>query len=97
MTTPRSNDLEDQLSLAGWSDRRGALVHLVGLLSIPVAVLARWPHLGSELARRAVLVPWLFAVLAAAWAVSNELWLARRLVARWRAHAGNSAHDDPVT
>lgn len=96
MAQPTVPGLQQQLALHEWTERRSSFVHLLGLLSVPVAVLARWPTLGSEVGRRAVLVAWLFAALAAAWAISNELWLATKLMARWREHRRARAHDDPV-
>lgn len=96
MAQPTPSGVDQQLALHEWSERRSSLVHLLGLLSVPVAALARWPGLGSEVGRRAVLVAWLFAAVAAAWAGSHELWLATRLMARWRAHRSARAHDDPL-
>jgi hypothetical protein len=85
-----SSRLDVQLSQHDWARRRSTRAHLLALLSIPVAVLARWPALGSELTRRAVLVWWLLGAVAAAWALGQEVWLGWRLMARWR-----DTHDDP--
>ncbi len=59
--------------------QRSRRVHLMGLLSLPLALVAVWPSLWSEIARRAVLTFWAFSALAVVLALLAE-WRVLRAV-----------------
>ena len=71
--------IDAHLALEEARHERSRRVHLTALLSLPLAVLALWPGLFSEIGRRAVLTFWAFSVLAAGWALLTEWRLARAL------------------
>lgn len=68
---------------------RSRRVHLTALLSLPVAVLAFWPSLFSEVGRRAALTCWVLSACGALAAVWEEWRLAREV--RGRSSGGTAA------
>jgi hypothetical protein len=70
--------IDVHLALDEARQERTRRVHLMALLSGPLAVLALWPELFSEIGRRAVLTFWAFSALAAGWALLTEWRLGRR-------------------
>lgn len=70
--------LSAHLALDEARQERARRVHLMALLSLPLAVLQQWPELFSETGRRAVLTFWAFSALAVGWALLLEWRLGRR-------------------
>lgn len=70
--------LSAHLALDEARQERVRRVHLMALLSLPLAVLLQWPELFSATGRRAVLTFWAFSALAVVWALVSEWRLGRR-------------------
>jgi hypothetical protein len=75
---PLAGVIEVYLALDEARQERSRRVHLMALLSVPLAGLLCWPALFSETGRRAVLTFWSFSALAAGWALVVEWRLGRR-------------------
>lgn len=76
-----AHQLDVALALEAAIEVRVRRAALTALLSGPLAALALWPQLFSDVGRRAVLTFWSFSAVATLWALGTE----------WRLRLGGAA------